>query len=127
MLNKINEIIDKTSDTIMLKSLKLEVTAKDADVDAVINRYINNYDEKNNDIVNYEVNLGYDKTIDDYKKMYSKLKPCGNPLNYHKMNIKARGKWKDIYEISFGTPNLTITTKKLNTEKTKQRRIKEAA
>ena len=118
MINKINKIIDKTSDKIMLKTLKLEITAENADVDSII--------DKDFETVNYNINLGYNKTLKSCKRFYNRLKPCGEIANYCESNVKARGEQKVMYEIAFGTPNITITTKKLIDEKTKQKKFKEA-
>ena len=128
MIEKINNIINKTTDKILLKTLKLEITKENANVDQIINRYINEYEEENNiKKTNYKINLGFEKNIKDYKKTINKLRPCANPQNYREMTIKARGEWKHIYEIAFGTKNTTITTKMPADEKTKQFKIKEAA
>lgn len=126
MINKINKIIDKTSDKIMLKTLKLEITAENADVDSIIDRYVDEFEHKDFETVNYNINLGYNKTLKSCKRFYNRLKPCGEIANYCESNVKARGEQKVMYEIAFGTPNITITTKKLIDEKTKQKKFKEA-
>ena len=104
----------------------MEITEENANVDEIVNRYIDNYGENEFDTVNYEINLGYSRTLKDYKSMLNKLKPCGIPINYREMNIRAKGNWKHIYEIAFGMPSVIITTKRLADEKTKQIRFKEA-
>ncbi|MBR3362766.1 MAG: hypothetical protein IKG40_02445 [Bacilli bacterium] len=126
-MNKISELIDKTYNKVVLKTLKMEVTAENADVDEIVDRYVNEYDENNFETINYDVNFGYDKTLKDYKKIYSKLRPCSTPKNYCQMTVKARGSFKHMSEIAFGTPNTTIKTKKLSDERVKQMKIKEVA
>lgn len=124
MINKINKIIDNTKDKMVLKTLKLEITNEKNNIDEILTRYINEYEEKSFKTTNYDINLGYTNTLKDYKKTLNKIKPYSNPKNYHKMAVKAKGNWKNIYEIAFGTPNITITTKNIADEKTKQRKIK---
>ena len=127
MVNRINKIIDKTSDKMFLEALKLDVTNEKSNIIEVINRYISLYDEMESETINYDISLGYDRTLKDLKRVYNKLKPYSDPINYREINIKAKGDWKDIYEISFGSPTVTITTKKTADEKTRQMKFKEAA
>ena len=127
MINRVYNIIDETYDKLSLNTLKMEITEKNADVEKAVNKFINEYDrEKNLNKTDYQINFGYKKTLKDYKKTLNKRKPYSKPKNYREMTVKAKGNWKDIYEIAFGTPNETITTR-IPAEKNINRiKIKEA-
>ena len=125
MINKVNELIDKTSDKIMLQTLKLEITEKNANIDEILNRYLDEYKENNIETTKYNINFGHNKNLKDYKQTLDKIKPCSSAQNYNKTNIKAKGNWKTIYEIAFGNPDIVIITKKPADKKTKQIKFKE--
>ena len=51
--------------------------------------------------------------------------PCSTPQNYPNIR-KARGPWKNIYEIAFGAGETNAVITHIEKEKNKQMKIKEA-
>lgn len=125
-----NNFINKINDIKTLINLKNDLLKEDINAKEILEKYINNYNEENEktyETHSYQVNFGHSRNIIDFKNNIKKMNPCSTPTNYRESTIKAKGEWKDIYEIAFGSTDTTITTKTELKEKPKQRIIKEAS
>lgn len=128
MDKNILEITEKITDKQTLKNLKKELIQPEANINNIIEKYTNEYYniDDNYETKTYTINLGYNRTLKNFQKNMKKMMPCSKPKNYRQTNIRAKGPWKNIYEIAFGVTETTITTKTPIKEKTKQIKIKEA-
>jgi len=127
MINDFINIIDKMDNKNVLQTLKKEITKKNTNLEQIIENYIDSYRETPYNIKTYSINYGFNRTFTDLCKTIKKINPCSIPENYRKNTINARGKRKNIYEISFGKKNKNFTIKEKFKEKSKQMIIKEAA
>ena len=127
MTNNIIEIADKTT----LQNLKQDLLKENNNPEQILEEYYNNYQQEKRlkedyTMITCNVTFGYNRNLNTFKKDINNMIPCSVPQNYPKIK-KAKGPWKNIYEIVFGSGETkTIVAKVAKEEKVKQI-IKEAA
>ena len=127
MTDNIIELIDKNA----LINLKQDLLKEDIIPEEILTSYYNNYQKQKDLRENYEkitcnVNFGYNRNLKTLKRELDNMIPCSKPQNYPNIK-KAKGPWKNIYEIAFGISETKTVTTHIEKENNKQMKIKEAA
>ena len=127
MTDNIIELVDKFT----LIKLKQDLLKDDIIPEDILESYYNDYQRQKDLKENYEkitcnVNFGYNRNIKTFKRDLDNMIPCSRPQNYPNIR-KARGPWKNIYEIAFGVSETNTVITHIEKEKSKQIKIMEAA
>lgn len=127
MTDNIIELVDKFT----LLKLKQDLLKDDIIPEDILESYYNDYQRQKDLKENYEkitcnVNFGYNRNLKTFKRDLDNMIPCSRPQNYPNIR-KARGPWKNIYEIAFGVSETNNVTTYIEKEKSKQIKIIEAA
>ena len=120
MTNNIIEIADKTT----LQNLKQDLLKENNNPEQILEEYYNNYQQEKRlkedyTMITCNVTFGYNRNLNTFKKDINNMIPCSVPQNYPKIK-KAKGPWKNIYEIAFGISeinNVNVYIKKENNKK----------
>ena len=126
MTNNIIEIADKTT----LQNLKQDLLKENNNPEQILEEYYNNYQQEKRlkedyTMITCNVTFGYNRNLNTFKKDINNMIPCSVPQNYPKIK-KAKGPWKNIYEIAFGISEINNVNVYIKKENNKKKIIKDA-